>query len=81
MAGPLEKEFDYYVEHQDELVKSYADKYIVLKNETVLGAYDSLQEAIRETTKTEELGTFLVQKVEPGKTNYTQVFHSRIAVT
>ena len=80
MAAALEKEFDYYIKHQSELVKTYKDKYIVIKGEAVLGSYDSLEDAVRETSKTEELGTFLVQKVEPGKSSYTQVFHSRVAV-
>jgi len=32
-----------------------------------------------ETSKKFELGTFLVQKVEPGTESYTQTFHSRVA--
>jgi len=79
MTNSLEKEFDYYIAHQEELVKTYKDKCIVLKSEKVIGVYDSIEEAVNETSKTEELGTFLVQRVEPGEDNYTQVFHSRIA--
>jgi hypothetical protein len=35
--------------------------------------------AITETQKTHALGSFLVQKVEPGTGAYTQSFHSRVA--
>ncbi|MEW6235741.1 MAG: hypothetical protein AB1656_10175 [Candidatus Omnitrophota bacterium] len=76
---PLEKEFEYYLQHQDELVKQYNGKFVVIKGEEVLGAYNSEIEALRETTKTTELGTFLVQKCEPGSESYTQVYHSRVA--
>ena len=31
MKNPLEKEFKYYLEHQDELVKQYDGKFIVIK--------------------------------------------------
>jgi hypothetical protein len=79
MEKPLEKEFKYYIDHQDELVQKYNCKYIVIKNEKVIGAYDSPLVAIRETVKTEKLGTFLVQKCGPGKDNYTQTFHSRVS--
>jgi|GEM_PF-1524548 len=30
MKKPLEEEFDYYVKHQDELVKKYLNKFIVI---------------------------------------------------
>jgi len=76
---PLEKEFRYYIEHQDELVSKYMGKYVVIKNGGLIGDYDDKIEAIRETLKAHELGTFLVQKCEPGSESYTQVFHSRVA--
>jgi energy-coupling factor transporter ATP-binding protein EcfA2 len=79
MGKPLEKEFKFYIEHQEELVKKYNGRVIVIKDGKVLGAYDSDMEAITETTKIHELGTFLVKKCEPGEESYTEVFHSRIA--
>lgn len=78
---PLEKEFQYYVAHQDELVEKYKGKFIVIKGEKVLGAYDSESEAISQTSQKEEFGTFLVKKCEPGKESYTQTFHSRVWVS
>ncbi len=78
--GELEKEFNYYLEHQDELVKKYNGKFIVLKEHDVLGAFDSAFEAVQKTTEQHELGTFLVQKCEPGSASYTQTYHSRVSV-
>ena len=74
----LAKEFDYYLAHQGELVQQYDGKVIVIKDGDVLGAYDSHTEAIVETQKHHELGTFLVQAVSAGSEAYTQRFHSRI---
>jgi hypothetical protein len=79
MASPLEQEFKYYLGHQDELVRKYRGKFIVIKDCKVIGAYDSELEALAETTKVHSLGTFLVQKCEPGSENYTQTFHSRVS--
>lgn len=79
MMEKLEKEFNYYVEHQDELVKKYNGKFIVIKDCHVIGAFDSELEAIKKTTDKYELGTFLVQKCEPGEQSYTQTYHSRVA--
>jgi len=77
----LEKEFKYYLDHQGELVKKFNGKFIVIKDCTVLGAYDDELQAIEITQKDHELGTFLVQKCEPGSDSYTQTFHSRVVFT
>jgi hypothetical protein len=79
VTNNLSREFDYYLEHQKELVKQYKGKVIVLKNCKVLGAYDSAQEAIIETSKKHKIGTFLVQECSPGPRSYTQTYHSRVS--
>ncbi len=78
MESPLKAEFEYYLAHQDELVKLYNGKVVVIKNLAVLGAYDDVPTAVTETQRSHELGTFLVQKVEPGSSAYSQTFHSRV---
>lgn len=79
MATELMKEFDYYLEHQKELVAKYRGKFVVIKGREVIGVFDSELEAIKETSKHHELGTFLVQKCEPGAESYTHTYHSRVA--
>ncbi len=71
-------EFTYYLDHQDEMVAQYDGKFIVIKGEEVVGAYDSDLEAVVETKKVHPMGTFLVQKVSPGDADYTARFHSPI---
>jgi hypothetical protein len=79
VGSPLEKEFKYYRAHQDELVGAYNGMFVVIKDQKVIGSYDDQLTAINETKKVHKLGTFLVQKVEPGTSAYTQTFHSRVA--
>jgi hypothetical protein len=79
MSIALIQEFDYYRAHQSELLKLYNGKYVVIKGEAVLGAYDNASTAILETSKTHPKGTFLVQKCTPGDEAYTATFHSRVA--
>lgn len=78
MPKILEKEFQFYIEHQQELVEKYNGKYLVIKNQQVIGIYNTEIEAIKQSSKEHELGTFLVQKCEPGKDSYTQTYHSRV---
>lgn len=77
----LLEEFNYYIQHQKELVDKYNGRFIVLKNSEILGVFDSELEAIKETSKSHKLGTFLVQRCEPGKESYTQTYHSRVILT
>lgn len=79
MSSPLEKEFQFYLDHQDEMVAQYDGKFIVIKGGEVLGAYDDELTAVTETQKSHEIGTFLVQQVSKGTAAYTQTFHSRVA--
>lgn len=80
MSNNLEKEFKYYLANEDELLRQYKGKYIVIKDTKVIGAFDSEMEAIRETSEKHELGTFLVQKCEIGDKSYTQTYHSRVSI-
>lgn len=76
---PLVSDFRYYLEHQDEIVRKYNGKFVVIKNGSIIGAYDNEIQAVEEARKSHELGSFLVQHVTPGKDEYTEVFHSRVA--
>ena len=72
------KEFQFYLDHQEELVQQYDGRVIVIKGGQVIGDYDSDATAISETRKIHEMGTFLVQRVSAGQEAYTQTFHSRV---
>jgi hypothetical protein len=79
MDSPLQREFEYFLKNKDALLEKYNGQVVVIKNQTVLGAYPDVGTAVSETQKSEPIGTFLVQRVEPGDSAYTQTFHSRVA--
>ncbi|HZE60921.1 MAG TPA: DUF5678 domain-containing protein [Burkholderiales bacterium] len=79
MDNPLKKEFAYFLANQKEMVEKYNGKVVVIKDEKVIGVFETEAEAVSKTQKDHKLGTFLVQKVEPGTSGYTQTFHSRVA--
>ena len=60
----LEKEYKYYLDNKKEFVKKYLDKHIVIKGDSIIGVYNSLEEAVETSLKGNELGTFLVKQVE-----------------
>ena len=76
----LDKEFKYFLQHKEDIKVNYMGKFIVIKDESILGAYDTQKDAIVDSLKTNELGTFLVQQVSNDDNIYTQNFHSRVYV-
>ena len=79
MDVQLKREFDHYLANQDEMVRRYNGKVVVIKGTEVLGAYETEIEALSNTAIEHELGTFLIQRVSRGAKDYTQTFHSRVA--
>jgi hypothetical protein len=76
----LDTEFKYYLDNQDEILKSYNGKVVVIKNNSVVGAYESREQAYFESVKKYKLGTFLLQLCTPGDEAYTiKNFHPQIS--
>ena len=79
----LEKEFKYYLQNQEELVDKFYGRFILIKDEKVLGNFSTEVEAIlfAQNTLGLQLGSFLVQNCLPGVENYMQYFHSNFIFT
>ncbi len=73
----LEREFNYFLEHQEELVKKYNGRYLVIVEEEVKGDFLTLKNAYEFAIKQFQLGTFLLQKCTPGEEAYTQTYRNR----
>lgn len=66
----MSEDFAWFQEHYSEFQKEYGNSFLVIKNKRILGVYKSYAEGLRETRKTEELGTFIVQECDPQKVAY-----------
>lgn len=58
----MEKDYVWFKDHYVELQNKYGNTFIVIKNQTVLGTFESYAKAVRSTMETEDLGTFIVQE-------------------
>jgi hypothetical protein len=59
----FEEENRFYQENRETLREKYLGKRVVIVKDKILGVYDSDSEAIAETTKTKELGTFCIKYI------------------
>ncbi len=76
----LEKEYQFFLANKEELIKKYPGKFIVIKDEEVVGVYETLQDALGTSAKAYPLGTFLIQQISDKEEDYTQRFHSRVCI-
>jgi hypothetical protein len=70
-------DFNWFLNNYDKLYSEYGHKYLVIKDEKVLGAYDNIREALDNTD--EEIGTFIVQECNGTESAYTNYVSSFIA--
>ena len=65
------QDFQWFKEHYKEISQKYGNCYVVIKEQKILGTYPTYADGVRETEKTEELGTFIVQQCNGDETGYT----------
>ena len=67
----LEKELEFFIGHQEELVSHHLGKFLVIRDETVEGVYENALQALIEAEKRWPIGTFMIQPCVPGPGAYT----------
>jgi len=73
----LDKEFQYYLNNQKELLPLYENKYVAIVGEKVVGAYATASEALYDTDAKYTPGTCLIQLCTPGNGAYSVRAYSR----
>jgi hypothetical protein len=72
----IKKDFQYYLDHQNELVKQYNGKYLIIKDQTVVDSYDTETDALFKSQKKYQPGTYIIQRCSSGDKDYTIRFSS-----
>ncbi|MCC8047445.1 MAG: hypothetical protein LIP12_18485 [Clostridiales bacterium] len=70
------EDFDFFIEHYQEFYRKYGHSFLVIKEQKVIGCYDSENTAIKETIKVWPLGTFIVQECNGDESAYTNYISS-----
>jgi hypothetical protein len=71
-----ENDFTWFVSNYDGLYKKYGHKFLVIKDEQIIGAYDTYAAGVSGGQKTAELGTFIVQECNGDESAYTNYIAS-----
>jgi hypothetical protein len=63
-------DFDFFIEHYQELFKKYGHKFLAIKDKEVLGAYDTVSETIEKLEQTHPVGTYIIQECNGDESAY-----------
>lgn len=67
----MQEDFEWFEEHYEEFQNRYGDAFLAIKNKAIIGVYDSYGNGVRETQKTEPIGSFIIQECRKDKIAYS----------
>jgi hypothetical protein len=65
------KELNFFIKNQEQLVREHLGKAIAIKDESIVGVYDTPLEAYLEAERRHQLGSVMIQVCVPGPEAYT----------
>ncbi len=80
MDTMFEQELQYFIDNQEDLVRRFNGKTLVIRQQTVVGVYDTPFEAYLDATAKYEPGSFMIQKCQPGEDAYTATLSPALAI-
>lgn len=78
MAKNLDKEFQFYLDHREDLIKEYLGRYLVIKDQEVIEDFSEESDAYEFGKEKFGLGNFLIQHCVANDDSITKTFHSRV---
>jgi hypothetical protein len=67
----FKEELDFFIRNQEELVKQYAGKALVIKGSEVSAVHETPLEAYIQVQRDQQLGKVMIQVCLPGPDAYT----------
>jgi len=67
----LKKNLDWYIEHQQELSAKYNGQVLLIVDQKLVHAFDSIEQAYETALKAYSPGTFTLQPCSPDPESYT----------
>ena len=68
------EDFNYFLKNYDEIYKQYGHTFVVIKNKNVIGVYNNVAEALKNTK--EPIGSYILQECNGKESGYTSYISS-----
>lgn len=76
VPDPLKRNLEWYIENQQALSSQYNGKTLLIVDQKLIGAFDSMGEAYTQALKSYEPGTFTLQPCSPDLDSYTLTLYN-----
>jgi hypothetical protein len=73
------QDYEYFLQNTDQFYKVYGNKYLAIKDQNVIGVYNTFNEALENTLKAEPLGSFLIQECLESREKAIHYFQNNVA--
>lgn len=64
------RDFFYFIDNYQDLYKKYGHKFLAIKDESVLGHYDTVLDAILDLSPNYDLGSYIIQECTGDESAY-----------
>ncbi len=64
------EDFNFFIKNYQELFKQYGYAFLAIRNKKILGAYNSIPEAINTLSDKYKLGEYIIQKCTGDESAY-----------
>lgn len=69
-----DSDYQWFLENYSELYDEFGASFLAIKNKNILGVYSTYADGVRETLRSEEIGTFIVQECNGNSSAYISYF-------
>lgn len=69
-------DFNWFLKHYDKIYQMYGHTFVTIKNEEILGHYNSLMQAIKESQTRYGAGEYIIQECNGNESGYTNYISS-----
>ena len=69
-------DYKWFIDNYSDLFNKYGASYLIIKDANIIGVCTSYAEGVRKALKTEDVGSFIVQKCNGNESAYTNYISS-----
>ncbi len=71
-----DRDFDWFLQHYDELYSQYGKSYLAIKDQCIIGSFQTYADGVRGASLMAKPGTFIIQHCDGTPAAYTNYIAS-----
>jgi hypothetical protein len=72
------QDYEYFLDNTDRFYKEYGHRFLAIKDQNIIGVYETFNDALENTLQKETPGTFLIQECLENREKYVYFFQGNV---